>query len=121
MDISATAMIIVLLVAMAAGLEITWALGLSCVVAVLLALYFIAGFSFERPKVRRTTFFSLMGVYFSIVTLADVHDLAFTLLYAFAFLYLLANTIVLLTNVRRNPPAPQPDSETEREVLPDEP
>jgi len=36
MDIAATAMIIVLLVAMAAGLEITWALGLSCVVAVLL-------------------------------------------------------------------------------------
>lgn len=36
MDIAATAMIIVLLLAMAAGLEITWALGLSCVVAVLL-------------------------------------------------------------------------------------
>ena len=35
---------------------------LFAVVAVLLALYFIAGFSFERPKVRRTTFFSLMGV-----------------------------------------------------------
>ena len=36
MDFAATAMIIVLLLAMAAGLEITWALGLSCVVAVLL-------------------------------------------------------------------------------------
>lgn len=36
MEFAATAMIIVLLVAMACGLEITWSLGLSCVVAVLL-------------------------------------------------------------------------------------
>lgn len=36
MDLAASVMIIVLLVTMAAGLEITWALGLSCVAAVLL-------------------------------------------------------------------------------------
>ena len=36
METAAIALIVVLLVAMACGLEITWALGLSCVVAVLL-------------------------------------------------------------------------------------
>lgn len=36
MDIAAIALIVVLLVAMACGLEITWSLGLACVVAVLL-------------------------------------------------------------------------------------
>ena len=99
---------------------------LFAVVAVLLALYFTAGFSFERPKVRRASFFSLLGVYFSIVTLADAHDLPTLLLYAFAILYLLANTAVLLANVRRRPPVPrsgpEPEpTETESEVLPDEP
>ena len=36
MQTAAVALIVVLLVAMACGLEITWALGLSCIVAVLL-------------------------------------------------------------------------------------
>ena len=36
MDVAAIALIVVLLVAMACGLEITWSLGLACVVAVLL-------------------------------------------------------------------------------------
>jgi C4-dicarboxylate transporter DctM subunit len=36
MNVAAVALIVVLLVAMACGLEITWALGLSCVVAVLI-------------------------------------------------------------------------------------
>ena len=35
---------------------------LFAIIAVLLGLYFIAGFSFERPKVRRASFFSLLGV-----------------------------------------------------------
>lgn len=36
MQTAAIALIVVLLVGMACGLEITWALGLSCIVAVLL-------------------------------------------------------------------------------------
>ena len=90
---------------------------LFAIIAVLLGLYFIAGFSFERPKVRRAAFFSLLGVYFSILTLADAHSLPDLLLYGFAILYLIANTVVMLGNVRRCPPA----ENTEREVLPDEP
>ena len=36
MDVAAIALIVVLLAAMACGLEITWSLGLACIVAVLL-------------------------------------------------------------------------------------
>lgn len=90
---------------------------LFAIIASLLGLYFTAGFSFERPKVRRASFFSLLGVYFSIVTLADSHDLASMLLYGFAILYLISNTAVMLCNVRRCPP----EENTEREGLPDEP
>ena len=89
---------------------------LFAIIAVLLGLYFIAGFSFERPKVRRAAFFSLLGVYFSILTLADAHSLPDLLLYGFAILYLIANTVVMLANVRRCPP----EENTEREGLPDE-
>ncbi len=71
------------------------------IIAVLLGLYFQAGFSFERGRPGRTVFFSLMGVYCSIVTLADGHDLASVLLYCFAILYLLTSTVTLLRSAAR--------------------
>lgn len=91
---------------------------LFAIMACLLGLYFTAGFSFERPKVRQASFFSLLGVYFSIVTLADAHDPALLVLYLFAIIYLFSNTVLMLYNVRVNPPAPNTD---EKEALPDEP
>ena len=71
---------------------------LIAIITALLGLYFTAGFSFERAKVFRASFFSLLGVYFSMVTLADAHPLAVVLLYLFAIVYLIASTCVLLHN-----------------------
>lgn len=76
---------------------------LFAIIAVLLGLYFNAGFSFERGKPFRAVLFSLLGVYFSLVNLADGHDPATTLLYGFAVVYLLSSTAVLLHNAARRP------------------
>lgn len=77
---------------------------LFAIITGLLGLYFMAGFSFERAKVLRCTLFSLMGVYFSFVTLADAHELHILLLYGFLILYLTSNTVVLLFNDRHPEP-----------------
>lgn len=90
---------------------------LFAIIAALLAFYFTAGVSFERAKVGRTAFFSALGIYFSIVTLADGHALADALLYGFVILCLLTNLAVLLANDRRyrdavpeeEPPAREPE------------
>ena len=99
---------------------------LFAIIASLLGLYFTAGFSFERAKVFRSALFSLLGVYFSLVTLADGHDLYVVLLYGFCILNLTANVTALLANDARPEPKVRParqeenpeDSETE--VSPDE-
>lgn len=101
---------------------------LFAIIASLLGLYFTAGFSFERAKVFRSSLFSLLGVYFSLVTLADGHELYITLLYGFCILSLTANVTALLANDARPEPKPRrshseaefsaEDSETE--VTPDE-
>uniref|UniRef100_UPI003FEE5004 hypothetical protein n=1 Tax=Dysosmobacter welbionis TaxID=2093857 RepID=UPI003FEE5004 len=92
---------------------------LLAIIAALLGLYFTAGFSFERSKVFRASFFSLLAVYFSFVTLADGHDLATLLLYAFVIVYLLSSTAVLLYNCAR-PGEPQQNADFHTEVKPDE-
>lgn len=74
---------------------------LLAVIALLLALYFMAGFSFEKTKVKRTAFFSLLGIYLSAVSLAGTDDLSALALFAFAILYLTASAAVLLYNDRR--------------------
>ena len=71
------------------------------IIASLLGLYCTASFSFERGRVFPTCLFSLLGVYFSLVTLADAHDLATVLLYAFSIVYLLTSTVTLLFNAAR--------------------
>ena len=43
----------------------------------------------------------LFRSYFCLTTLADQHDLATTLLYGFAILYLLSSTVTLLYNAGR--------------------
>lgn len=69
---------------------------LAAIIASLLGLYYCAGFSFGKGKPFQACLFSLLGVYGSIVTLADGHDLANTLLYLSAILYLLVSAAVLL-------------------------
>ncbi len=94
---------------------------LFAIVCTLLGLYFSAGFSFGRAKVWRCAFFCLLSVYFSIVTLADGHDLSTRLLFLFAALYQLANVTVLLYHSFVKAPEPSPDeSNKTQEVTPDE-
>ena len=71
------------------------------IIAVLLALYYMAGFSFETAKVTRASYFSLLGVYLCCISLADGVDLSSVLLYLFAIFYLVPSAAVLLTNDSR--------------------
>lgn len=94
---------------------------LFAIICTLLGLYFAAAFSFAKAKVWRCAFFSLMGVYFSIVTLADSHDRATQLLYLFAILYQLATVTILLKNAFANPPKRLKNNmNNTQEVIPDE-
>lgn len=68
------------------------------IIAVLLAAYFISGFSFEKGKPGRAIFFSLLAVYLCLVTLADGHSLAAVLLFGAFVLYLTAAAALLLFN-----------------------
>lgn len=72
---------------------------LFAIIAAVLGTYFMAGFGFERAKVFRSSFFSLAAMYFILVTLADVHELAYLLLYAAFFLYFTVSAAILLYNV----------------------
>lgn len=69
---------------------------LLAIICTLLGLYFAAGFSFGRAKLRRCAVFSLLGIYFSLVTLADPHSTADRLLYLFSIVYQLATLSALL-------------------------
>ena len=82
------------------------------IIASLLGLYCTASFSFERGRVFPTCLFSLLGVYFSLVTLADAHDLATVLLYAFSIVYLLTSTVTLLFNAARGGAPARDEKET---------
>lgn len=81
--------------------QLDYVFELFAIIASLLGLYFHAGFSFERGRVFWAGLFSLLGIYFCLTTLADQHDLATTLLYGFAILYLLSSTVTLLYNAGR--------------------
>lgn len=86
---------------------------LFAIIAGLLGLYGAASFSFERGRTFFTGLFSLLGVYFSLVTLADGHQPADLLLYAFTILYLLTNTVTLLHNAARPLPVEPDENDTE--------
>ena len=66
------------------------------IVCSLLGLYYIAGWSFQTGKPRRTVVFCLLGTYFSMVTLADSHTLADIARYAFVILFLTAHAALIL-------------------------
>lgn len=94
---------------------------LFAIICTLLGLYFTAGFSFERAKVWRCAFFSLLSVYFGIVTLADGHDRSTRLLLLFSILYQAATVTLLLYHAFVKAPEPSPDeSNKTQEVTPDE-
>lgn len=66
------------------------------IVCSLMGLYYIAGYSFQTGKPRRTVFFCLMGAYFSMVTLADSHTWAELARLGFAVVFLTSHAALLL-------------------------
>ncbi|MDD4715006.1 MAG: hypothetical protein PHT34_00425 [Oscillospiraceae bacterium] len=68
---------------------------LFAIICILLAFYFMAGFGFEKPKVRRTSFFLLMGIYFSILQMGDGRRLSEKLIDLFAACFFLASAMAL--------------------------
>ncbi len=95
-------------------IQIDYVYELFAIVFALLGLYYMAGFSFERAKVVRAAWTSAMGVYFTLVTLADGHSLAHLLLSGAVLLDLTANRAVLLVNDRRVRDAtPEPEQESQ--------
>lgn len=86
-------------------------------IALVLALYCSAGFSFRNGKPFMALFWSLMAVVFSLITAADVHSLTEYLLLASGALWCLAQAHALLRNLERErlspPPEPVPTEEPE--------
>lgn len=82
------------------------------IVAALLGLYFIAGFSFGNGKPRQAVFFCLAGVYFSLVTLADRHGTADLFRHLFAVLYLTTHVLLILNH----PPVEEAPTEEKTEA-----
>lgn len=86
------------------------------IVCSLLGLYYIAGYSFQSGKPRRTIFFCLMGAFFSLVTLADTHTWAEMARLGFAVLFLTAHAALLLHRpAYTEDETGEPDAETEAE------
>lgn len=83
--------------------------GVLAIVAALLGLYYMAGFSFQTGQPRRTAVAALLGTYLSLVALADRHALADLARYGFAILFLTAHAALLL----REHPAGTVPAETE--------
>lgn len=91
------------------------------IICTLIGLYFSAGYSFARPKFRRCALFGLLGIYFTLVTLADPHTAADRLMLLFMLLYQLSHLIPLLYHgFIAYTPAPSPETNDIQEVTPDE-
>ncbi len=87
------------------------------IICVLLATYFIASFSFQRPRPRLCLLFSLLGIYLSIVTLADGHDWPTRLLLLAGILYLSHTALMLMTNIILTPPQEKPAQKSDHERI----
>ena len=69
--------------------------------AALLALFFAAGSACSRPRPKRTVFFSQLGMFFSLITLADGHELWMSGIYLFSSLWLLFTGYSYLKNLEQ--------------------
>ena len=103
--------------------QLDYVFELFAIIASLLGLYFHAAFAFTKGRPFWAVFFALLGIYFSTTTLADGHELGFTLLYAFAIVYLAVSAITLLYNAGRPelPAQAENDTNDTTEGTPDEP
>ena len=69
--------------------------------AALLAVFFAAGFACGRPRLKRTVYFSQLGLFFSIITLADGHELWMNGICLFSALWLLLTGYSLGKNLQK--------------------
>lgn len=76
---------------------------LLAIMAAMLALYFIAGFSFGKGKSVPASVFSALAVALSLTTMADDHPIYVRLLYGFVILYLTAHLAALHHNLHLRP------------------
>ena len=90
------------------------------IVCSLLGLYYIASWSFQTGKPRRTAVFCLLGPYFSLVTLADRHTFAEITRYAFVILFLTAHAALFLNPPPAGEPQEAPNQALTEEVPQDE-
>ena len=72
---------------------------LLAIICVVLALYYAAGFSYRNVRPRLTLYFSLLGVFACLTTLADPHQPAELLALAAFLLWLAASASALLHNL----------------------
>lgn len=95
------------------------------ILSILLAMCFMAGYSFEKGRFSRTALFSLLAVYFGLVTLADRPDLTTALLLGGFLLYLTAAAATLIRNDELRggqhvPPQVKGETEINTEEITDE-
>lgn len=89
-----------------------FAIRILAVCSMLLAFYYIAGFSYDRIKPLRTAYFSLITVLLSIVTFADSISFAYHIITAGFAIALLTYAFLLMGNM-----APAAEIEDEPEEL----
>ncbi len=70
--------------------------GVLAIVAIAVGCYYAAGFCFRKYRCAQTVFFSMGGIYLSLVSLADAHELQEILLYLSLALYLGVHALLLL-------------------------
>ena len=96
----------------------SYVFGRMAAIADALALYYIASFSFEKPKPRRAVFFCVAGIFFSFVSLGDSGALYLRVMSLFALLTLTAQLCALSWN---NTGGHLPKTNNTSEVTTDEP
>ena len=79
---------------------------LFAVCSALLAFFFGAGAACGRPRPKRTVFFSQLGLFFSLITLADGHTLWMTGICIFTALWLLLSGYSYTKHLQKPRPAP---------------
>lgn len=82
----------------------------------LVGLYEMATYAFQTGHPRRTLVISLLGVYFSLVTLADSHSVAELFRFLFAILFLSAHAVCLLGEHPAEEDVPAEDTEVQENV-----
>lgn len=87
------------------------------IAAAVMAFYYLAGYSFQTGKPRRTLVTCLLAAYFSLVTLADSHELTGTARFGFVVLFMTAHAALILSGPNEAEPVEDAEeSETQKEA-----